>query len=351
MGVVYLPPQPGMGQNLGEGFSQGVSMFMKKELDRQQKLKTAQEQVKALGRIQTAKTREEAFAVLTEPGLVNNPQEMATALKIIDSLHPVKDLTPTLVEGYDPETGNPKKIAIRKGDEMKVNDPQFQQENKFTTTKPDGLVDFYGSGPQGDFRFLRRGKLAEKQPSEFTKQEVEFHEKRVADERAAQAAERQAKAQERAVSAAERANVKLDLDEYKTYEQAVISRLNTNKTVGKDGNFIIDFADQPDKMKQFNQAMTKYPELKKKYGSVPKAVNAAVSELEIGDKAPPKAVKEEPAPKKEKSMLEKLRSKSEQVSAPEAPRDPKVREKNKLYKINGKLYRWTGTGWLEENAD
>lgn len=308
MAVIYMPPNAdNFGGALGAGVGQGVSTFMEHQLRMQEQQQLMARQMQAFNAVRNAKSREEALGVLTTPGAVNNPQELANALRVIDAMHPPKDETPQMVTGYDPQGGKHEAFT-KKGDLTSLNNPQGRAQlfgrSDISFDQPTNLVDMFSDDPS--HKELGKFPLSQRPAGAMTKGEFDIGEKiktdthrQLTEEKGLKQLELQTQAGQRAAAAADRANEGLDITKQRTAAKMLQDAIDVKKVVGANGELTLDWSgdEGAKKMKAYHEALGDLDgALQRNKGNVAKAVSDLQKKYFPDEAKPAERPKVEPAP-------------------------------------------------------
>lgn len=253
--VVYLPATKGIGESLGEGISQGLGkyadMAMKKK---EQEMQMAKIQ-KVQDAIKSAPDANAAYGMINQLPL-STPEDMQHALAYVKSIFPPTDTTPREKRSFNPDTGEETISYVPAKDLIGQSSTKPQVSHFFEPIDPKSGV----YSDLGKFNTTRP-------PSEtaVTKEQLELMEK--------------AKDNERQARSRSESTISQDLAQNKMYNNTVASMLNVKKTIGANGEFILDFSGDKTKENAYRDSLNNYREYMAKYkGDINKSAKAALTD-------------------------------------------------------------------------
>jgi len=366
--VIYLPETPTFGGELGKGVGRGLSTFADNEMKRQQDAMDAEKNMRALNMIKQAGSRQKALEILSTPGLavMKNATELQGALRFVDEMFPVTDLTPVEMKGYDKDTGAelsghaPRAELLNPGTFNRVLGPNA------TKDKPEMTEFFDVSGPDGTFKSTGIRPRTNNPAGDFTKTEIDLIAAREKEARADQRASEQSEAAKRAAKAAERTAAASEEGSMErtarinTMMRTTLLDLFNAKKIGANGEIIADFGGDAKKQASFLTALEEATKQVKtdKTGDINAAAVAAARKHGVGAERP----KEPEAPPKPPGKLEQLKAAAgdkidaakravglgdKEETLTEMPKDTSKLSKGKYYNTPSGRLKWTGTGWVK----
>jgi len=278
-----MPAAPSVGESIGQGLGAALQMYVKKQ-DMQNQVKQMQAFDDA---IKNAGDRTKALEIHTKVPY-QTIEQMQAGLAYVNQQYPPKDTTPQEISTYDPQTGQETKQFVPRGDVVK-----FSQANKDILTKPE-LADFYKLNPDGSYISQGRHPISNRPEGSATLEELKLLEQQRTDKLKIDAADRADKRfnvqMDKLAETTDKQQASKQITELKAYNGVVSSMLNVKKSIGQNGEVIIDFGGDSKVADAYRQALTNGADYMKKYkGDINKAAEAALRDSGAFDKPAPEA--------------------------------------------------------------
>lgn len=381
--VIYLPQKPSFGSALGQGVSGALTDYSTKAMDQMVKQQRYAGAMQLMQAIQAAPSREEALKLVAgaDPSLIQDPQEMERVLQITNQFHPLRDETPTAVEGWTPE-GAPTKAFVPKGKLGDLNDPTKRAGilgPNVSLSKPEERVPMYVPDEKSaiGFRSVGTHPISARQTVPALQNALTEGEMKMQKEQdAAQNAQRRTEAMDKKEAARReredtRDQQRLDQQDMsnrmamtRQIQSLVLDAMNVKHSIGVDGALNMDFSSDPEKAKIFYDGVIpnidKYLDDPKMKGRPSTIVDRLLKDAKYSatvnpPQEPAKSKTEEPgavskvlgAAKDSIVSMFSTGKKDSGNAIPDAPVDPKQRKVGQVYNTPaaGKK-KWTGTGWV-----
>lgn len=288
--AIYMPAAPSVGEAVGQGIGSALQMYVHKQ-DIQNQVKQMQAFDAALN---TAGSRPAALEIINKIPFKNIDQ-LNQAQGRVNQLYPVKDTTPQEISTFDPQTGQETKQFVPRGDVVK-----FSQEHKDALTKPE-MTDFYKLNPDGSYKNLGRAPISARPEGSATIEELKLLEQQRTDKLKIDAADRADKRfnaqMDKLAETKDKEQASKQITELKAYNGVVSSMLNLKKSIGNNGEVIIDFGGDSKVADAYRHALTNGADYMKKYkGDINKAAEAALRDSGAFEKPAPEAPSTPAAP-------------------------------------------------------
>jgi len=337
--VIYMPPSPSVGEALGQGFGSVLMLHMhrqqqQKEVQQMQMLQSSVEQAVQSG------GRQAGLEIMNKIPYKTLDQYQK-GMQWFNTISPPKDLTPREVSTFDPQTGQETKQFVRTGDLTKFS--AAAQQAGQTLAKPD-VTDFYSLGPGGTYQNLGRAPVTNRPPGSHTLEELKLVEQQRTDQLKLEAANRSERkfqfAMDKLAESKDKQEASKQMTEMKAYNGVVSSMLNVKKSIGMNGEIILDFGGDSKKADAYREALTKGSEYLAKYkGDINKAASEALSASGAFDQPMPEAPTAAPAQQEGGAITRLYQALKERITgqpesaakAPVAKAPAPVFDKGKIY--------------------
>lgn len=343
--VVYKPADYG-GVSPGNAAGSLLGNFAAIEMAKQERQRQIEQTQQTMAAIQSAKSRDEAFTLVSKLPL-QSPSDVKVALGMIDQIHPIRDTTPVEVKAIGPDGKQISKF-LQKSQLPALNEPTgmervFGTGSRLGTTEQQ---DFYTRNPDQTLTYTGKFDVSARPSGAITLPEFTAAEKVQADKAAAKREDANAtrldlniQASERAAEAATRSGnmqaatlrhqqLTEEIQSIKAANNLLKDRINVKKSINADGSITLDFQGDTKKIKAYNKASDILPDMMQRHGNPNKAVTAAMNAAGLNEEepSPPAPAAKEPgffekATQYVKS-LDKTKQQPKKPAAPVAPAKP-----------------------------
>jgi hypothetical protein len=306
--VIYLPKDPSQ-EMLAQGFA-GAGAGLSKYLAQHEENKVMKEILAAPDR---------ASAIERAVQTTSNPQVLQQRLNVINEAKPVKDTTPMEVKAYNPETGGFETKYVPRGQMESLNTPEGRRSifgTGQTILSPSNVEEFFRQGPEGGYTSIGKAPMEARPEQAISATELARQSKEKAD---ALAERRQQLAEDKFNALLAKGDTKTiaqELAKTRVYNSVISNLLNVKKSIGDQGQIILDFEGDSKKAEAYRNALESADEYISKYGDVNKAAVNALKATGYYDKteAPPAPA----APAEEPGFFKRLFSPSKKSTQTEA---------------------------------
>lgn len=314
MATVIYKPKDDRHEKMGEFVSSALSSFFqaRMERDKQQKESAIMQDILSAPDRQTAIER--AISTTTDP------QTLQRRINIVNELKPVKDTTPIEVKGYNPETGVFESKFLPRGQLESLSTPEGRRSafgSGEAIISPTDIEEFFRQTPEG-YESIGKAPMQARPEQAISATELERQRKERADDLAER---RQRFAEERFNALLAKGDTKAiaqEMAKTKAYNSVVANLLNVRKSIGDQGQIILDFEGDSKKAESYRNALESADEYLSKFkGDINKAAVNALKDSGYYTKT------EEPpapaaAPAEEKGFFKRIFSPSAKTPATEA---------------------------------
>lgn len=321
--VINLPQQMGVGEALGQAAGAGLADYF----EREKKKREAEQEQKALAEVLNSADRTAAIEKVVKIG--GDPQVMKRRMDVVESAFPAKDTTPMEVKSFNPETGQMESRFIPRGQLESLSTPEGKAKvlgSEKAIVSPT-MEEFYRTRPDGSYEYAGKAPIETPPPGAVPLKELERMERvrsgQRAEERAALAdkkfnalLERQSQTQEAGMESKE-------IGKAKAYNAVVANLLNVKKSIGDQGQIIIDFEGDSKRADAYKMALENATDYIKKYkGDINKAAVNALKDSGYYTKIEEPPAPTAPAESKPKGLITSLYEKVTGKSSAQTPAKP-----------------------------
>ena len=286
MQPIYMPAAPTVGEAVGQGIGSALQMYVHKQ-EMQNQVKQMQAFDAAIQQAATQGDRQKALEIHSKVPY-KNIEQMQAGLAYINQVVPPKDTTPQEISTFDKQTGQETRQFVPRGEVVK-----FSQAHKDELTKPE-LSDFYKLNPDGSYVNQGRHPISNRPEGSATLEELKLLEQQHTDKLKIDAADRADKRfnaqMDKLAETKDKEQASKQITELKAYNGVVSSMLNLKKSIGNNGEVIIDFGGDSKVADAYRNALTNGADYMKKYkGDINKAAEAALRDSGAFAKPTPEA--------------------------------------------------------------
>ena len=286
--VVYVPKDERY-SDIGKGLSAGLSGYFNARMQQ----RAAEQEMAAMQEIMNSPDRTTAMEKAMQA--TADPQKLKSRFDIINERFPVKDTTPVEVKGYNPETGTFESKFIPRGNLEDLGSPEGRQKyfgSGETVISPTGVEEFFRSTPEGSYESLGKAPLQARPEQAVSASELERLSKQRSEELAQKRYELSEQRFNRLLEKGDTTTLSQELAKTRTYNSVVANLLNVKKSIGDQGQIILDFEGDSKKAEAYRNALEGASTYLGKFqGDVNKAAVNALKDTGYYTKA-----EEQPAP-------------------------------------------------------